>query len=152
MNEVFGDGIDRPAKLKIAPKRCVMCGQKFVPHSGNQKFCDDCKKKQNKGKKPVSKLQEHTEAVFGPGSYKDPDSMPGEQMAAPDPIVEEAAFVPEPDTATAPEEKAEPKEKSEPVDIQLKINGHQILRMLIDKETVVSILNIAKVIQQIRGR
>lgn len=104
-------------------------------------------------KKPaVSKLKKDTEAVFGPGSYKG-DEDPEEHHKA---AVKEAPAAPEPKEVS----KAEPEEpaadqaegkESSVIDVELKINGRQLARMMIDKETVVGIVRIVDVIRALKG-
>lgn len=34
---------DGPVKLKVAPRVCEICGNKYIPTSNNQKFCPACR-------------------------------------------------------------------------------------------------------------
>lgn len=44
-----------PIELKRAQKECDICGAKFVPTSGNQKHCPECRAAIKCGKKPSDK-------------------------------------------------------------------------------------------------
>ena len=46
---------EEPVKLNRPQKECDICGAKFIPTSGNQKHCPECRTAIKTGKKPSDK-------------------------------------------------------------------------------------------------
>lgn len=135
--EAFATGTDNQVKLKIKPKTCDVCGEKFIPSCNRQKTCHECRKKMNKN--PSSKLRKDTEAVFGPGSYKEPAADPEEHHAATVREKKEPARAEDPGPASA-----------RCIDLELRANGKSVARLMIDKDTAAGAVRLAEIIRTVK--
>ena len=60
-------------KLKVAPKICEVCGQKYIPTGKGQKYCQACKSSMNHKELHARRLAKAKEQAFGPGPWSMPD-------------------------------------------------------------------------------
>ena len=59
-------------KLKVAPKICEVCGQKYIPTGKGQKYCQACKSSMNHKELHARRLAKAKEQAFGPGPWSMP--------------------------------------------------------------------------------
>lgn len=60
-----------PIKLKIKPKKCEVCGGKFVPNGGNHRYCPTCKKLTPEEREEKRKMKKEEKDLAEVKVYKD---------------------------------------------------------------------------------
>lgn len=63
MVENWNLGDAGPIKLKVPPKKCAACGGKFIPASGRQKYCPECRKLSPEEREKVVKKEYNSEVT-----------------------------------------------------------------------------------------
>lgn len=59
-------------KLKVEPKICEVCGQKYIPTGKGQKYCQSCKAKMTQKELHAHRIAKAKEQAFGPGPWSMP--------------------------------------------------------------------------------
>ncbi len=60
-------------KLKVHPKICEVCGQKYIPAGKGQRYCQSCKAKMTQKELHARRIAKAKEQAFGPGPWSMPD-------------------------------------------------------------------------------
>lgn len=129
-------------KLKVHPKICEVCGQKYIPAGKGQRYCQSCKAKMTQKELHARRIAKAKEQAFGPGPWSIPAI--GEAVGCGGAGGEPADLPPKQWEQTSADKVEEPETESGYYKAVIKKEGEIVLEAKIREDMLRMIMEVVK--------